>query len=113
MLVMLRSAVLLLLVAQPASALDKIEAIGAEKCGGETKSYSVEFLAPDKGVIATPKVVLKGDRPAEDAFLTLTLDGRPCPDARCTIQASKGQEHRLLATRASARGKLCVVIARP
>src|SRR4051794_23924387 len=44
---MVRFALVLLLMSQPASALDKIEAVGAEKCGGETTSYAVaSFLRP-------------------------------------------------------------------
>jgi hypothetical protein len=34
-------------LAGPAGAIDTIEAVGAQKCGGRVKSYAVEFLAPD------------------------------------------------------------------
>src|SRR3712207_6030489 len=32
-------------------AIDMMEAVGAEKCGGPVKSYEVEFLAPDNAAL--------------------------------------------------------------
>jgi hypothetical protein len=40
------SALATILVGDTAHAIDTMEAVGAEKCGGPVKSYEVEFLAP-------------------------------------------------------------------
>jgi hypothetical protein len=46
------SALAMLLVGDTAYAIDTMEAVGAEKCGGPVKSYEAEFLAPDNASLA-------------------------------------------------------------
>ena len=35
-----------------AKAIETIEAVGAERCGGPVKAFEVEFLAPDNAALA-------------------------------------------------------------
>src|SRR3954471_6989364 len=88
--------VVLMLLQQPALALDTMEAIGAEKCGRRAKTY--EFLAPENATLeARAKVVAKG---TTDLFaaVALALDGKECTEGRCGLQAKKGQSYRLSAS---------------
>src|SRR5215204_5913554 len=73
-----------------ASAAASMETIGAEKCGGRVPAFEVEFLAPDGAALeATAKALVRGaPSPAQDA-VTLSIDGKPCTNARCLFQARK------------------------
>jgi len=106
--------VVLMLLQQPALALDTMEAIGAEKCGRRAKTYEIEFLAPENATLeARAKVVAKG---TNDLFaaVALALDGKECTEGRCGLQAKKGQSYRLSAsTKLSSPDELCIVVARP
>jgi len=106
----------LLMTAQTAGAAPAtMETIGAEKCGGRVNAYQVEFLAPDSAALeATAKAVVKGSpSPAQDA-VTLSLDGKPCTDARCLFQGRKGETYKLAATtKLRSFDELCIVVARP
>lgn len=101
-------------LAGPAGAVDTIEALGAEKCGGKVKSYAVEFLAPEDGQVeASTKTMVRGSD-AQRASTQLAIDGRPCAEARCVFRAVKGKSYKLSAE--SDRldfDDLCIVIARP
>jgi hypothetical protein len=100
-------------LAGSAGAADLIQAVGALKCGGRVKSYAVEFLAPDTEELeATAKAVVR-DMEA-DRQVRLSLDGRPCNEARCSFRASKGQSYRLVAESEPVTfDHLCIVISRP
>ena len=102
-----------LVLAGSAGAVDLIEAVGALKCGGRVRSYAVEFLAPDTEELeANAKALVRGLE--ADRQVRLSLDGRPCNEARCSFRASKGQTYRLVAGSEPVRfDHLCVVISRP
>ena len=105
----------LMLVAQETNAADMMESIGAEKCGGPVKTYEVEFLAPNNATLeATAKVVLNGLTVTAPNATTLSIDGRACTNARCPLEAKKGQTYKLVAASALPRfDELCIVVARP
>jgi hypothetical protein len=42
----------LILTGDMAQAIETIEAVGAERCGGSVKAFEVEFLAPDNASLA-------------------------------------------------------------
>ena len=89
--------------------------IGAEKCGGRVTVFEVEFLAPDGAALeATAKALVRGaPSPAQDV-VTLSIDGKPCTNARCLFQARKGETYKLAAaTKLRAFEDLCIVVARP
>jgi hypothetical protein len=92
-----------------------IEAIGAEKCGGRVNAYDVEFLAPENAALeATAKALVNGSPSQAPDAVTLSIDGRPCTDARCLFQARKGETYKLVArTKLRQFQDLCVVVARP
>src|SRR5215208_2089038 len=102
-----------LVLAGSAGAVDLIQAVGALKCGGRVKSYAVEFLAPDTEPLdASAKAVVR-DLEA-DRHVRLSLDGRPCTDARCSFRASKGQTYRFVAESEPVTfDHLCIVVSRP
>ena len=105
----------LILSHHAALAIDTMEAIGAEKCGGRVKSYEIEFLAPDSAPLeATAKAIVRGaSDPAPDA-VTLSLDGKPCTNARCGFTAKKGETYKFAAASRLPRiDDLCIVVARP
>ncbi|HEX2136152.1 MAG TPA: hypothetical protein VHG30_09655 [Microvirga sp.] len=103
-----------LVLAGPAGAVDVIEAVGAQKCGGRVKSYAVEFLAPEDAQLEASAKAMAGGAEARPETVRLSLDGRPCRDARCTFRASKGQTYRFVAEGEPVTfSELCVVIARP
>jgi hypothetical protein len=98
-----------------ASAAATMESIGAEKCGGRVTVFEVEFLAPDGAALeATAKALVRGaPSPAQDA-VTLSIDGKPCTNARCLFQARKGETYKLAAaTKLRTFEDLCIVVARP
>src|SRR4051812_35597965 len=98
-----------------ASAAASMESIGAEKCGGRVTLFEVEFLAPDGAALeATAKALVRGaPSPAQDV-VTLSIDGKPCADARCPFQARKGETYKLAAaTKLRNFEELCIVVARP
>ena len=100
-------------VAGPAGAVDVMEAVGAQKCGGRVRSYAVEFLAPENADLEASAKAVVGDTEAHRQ-VRLTLDGRPCANARCSFRASKGKTYRLVAESEPVTfDHLCVVIARP
>ena len=102
-----------LVLAGPAAAVDLMEAVGAQKCGGRARSYSVEFLAPENGELEASAKAVVGDTEAHRQ-VRLTLDGRPCANARCSFRASKGKTYRLVAESEPVTfDHLCVVVARP
>ena len=44
----------------------------------------------------------------------LSLDGKPCPNGRCTFHATKGQSYRLVAKSTGPRfDELCISVVRP
>ena len=98
-----------------AYAMDTMESVGAEKCGGPAKAYEIEFLAPDSAALqATAKVVVKGNTVLRPEAVTLAIDGKECGDARCAFQAKKGQTYRFsAASRLPNFDELCIVVARP
>ena len=107
-------ALLIWLLSSPAFAAEAIEAVGAEKCGGAVKSYAVDFLAPEDRQVEARAKVLRGG--AEDARSTpaLSVDGKPCSDARCAFRAIKGQTYKLSAeSTAQNLENLCISVTRP
>jgi hypothetical protein len=105
------------LLSGPAQAADKIEAVGGEKCGSPATPYTVEFLAPeDAQVEAEARAKASDETPADRARETaaLSLDGRPCANARCSFRALKGNTYTLVAesTKPGAR-QVCISVARP
>src|SRR5215207_2604667 len=98
-----------------ASAAASMETIGAEKCGGRVTAFEVEFLAPDGAALeATAKVLVRGASSAAQNAVTLSIDGKPCADARCPFQARKGETYKLAAaTKLRTFEDLCIVVARP
>jgi hypothetical protein len=105
----------LMLLHQPALAVDTMEAIGAEKCGGPVKSYQIEFLAPESASLeATAKAIVKGAPNLAPEAVTLSIDGKPCTNARCTFAAKKGETYKFAAASGLPRiDDLCIVVARP
>jgi hypothetical protein len=99
----------------PALAIDTIEAIGAEKCGGAVKSYQIEFLAPDSASLeATAKAIVRGATDLAPEAVTLSIDGTLCTNARCGFQAKKGQTYKFAAASGLPRvDDLCIGVARP
>jgi hypothetical protein len=94
--------------------MDTIEAVGAQKCGGRVKSYTVEFLAPDNAELEASAKALVDDTEPQRATARLSLDGRPCANARCSFPARKGQTYKLVAeSEIASFDNLCVVVARP
>src|SRR3954466_6977461 len=81
-----------------ASAAASMETIGAEKCGGRVTAFEVEFLAPDGAALeATAKALVRGAPSLAQDAVTLSLNGKPCADARCPFQARKGETYKLAA----------------
>src|SRR5215218_9143640 len=75
-------------IANLASAAATMETIGAEKCGGRVTAFEVEFLAPDGAALeATAKALVRGAPSLAQDAVTLSIDGKPCADARCPFQA--------------------------
>src|SRR3954447_21775422 len=105
----------LMLSHNPALAIDMIEAIGAEKCGGPAKSYQIEFLAPDSASLeATAKAIVRGATDLRPEAVTLSIDGTSCTNARCAFQAKKGQSYKLAAASGLPRvDDLCIGVSRP
>src|SRR3954469_7111526 len=69
-------ALAMMLSHNPALAIDTIEAIGAEKCGGPVRSYHIEFLAPDSATLeATAKAIVRGATALSPEAVTLSIDG--------------------------------------
>jgi hypothetical protein len=51
----------LILTGDTAQAIETIEAVGAERCGGSVKAFEVEFLAPDTASMAgEAKAIVNG-----------------------------------------------------
>ncbi len=98
-----------------ANAIDTMESIGAEKCGGQVKSYEIEFLSPENATLeATAKVMVKGAAVLAPNAVTLSVDSKPCTNARCGFQAKKGETYRFAAmSRLPRLDDLCIVVARP
>ena len=109
------SALATILVGDAAHAIDTMEAVGAEKCGGPVESYEVEFLAPDNASLAgTAKALVNGVPATEPTAANLSIDGRPCTNARRSFDAKKGQTYRFAAsTELPKVENLCIVVARP
>ena len=103
------------LLLAPAHAAETIEAIGAEKCGGGQSAYAVDFLAPDDASLEARAKARVGSRDSPYQELqTLSLDGRPCPEGRCSFQAKKGQTYKIVAEPQGPRGnEVCVSVGRP
>ena len=102
-------------IANLASAAATMETIGAEKCGGRITDFEVEFLAPDGAALeATAKALVRGAPSLAQNAVTLSIDGKPCADARCPFQARKGETYKLAAaTKLRNFEELCIVVARP
>ncbi len=105
----------LMLSHHPALAIDTMEAIGAEKCGGRVKSYQIEFLAPDSASLeAKAKAIVRGAPDLTGEAVTLSIDGTLCTKARCGFQAKKGQSYKLAAASELRQiDDLCIVVGRP
>jgi hypothetical protein len=103
------------LLAGPVQAADSIEAVGAEKCGGKVNTYEVEFLAPENTQVeATAKAGKSGATDPRRDTASLSLDGQPCRNAKCSFHANKGQTYRLVAQSAVAdHDELCISVTRP
>ena len=102
-----------LVFASPAGAVDLVEAVGALKCAGRLRSYTVEFLAPENAELEASAKAMVGGTEAHRQ-VRLTLDGRPCPNARCSFRATKGKSYKFVAESEPVTfDHLCVVIARP
>ena len=102
------------LSAGAAEAAGQIEAIGAEKCG-RARAHEVSFLAPETATVeATAKVLRNGVALSAPDVTAVSVDWKPCADARCAFQAKKGDTYRLAASTAvpNADG-LCIAVARP
>ena len=101
----------LMLLHQPALAVDTMEAIGAEKCGGPVKSYQIEFLAPHSASLeTTAKAIVRGATDPAPEAVTLSIDGKPCTNARCTFGAKKGETYKFAAASGLPRiDDLCIV----
>jgi hypothetical protein len=68
-------------------------------------AFEVEFLAPDGAALeATAKALVRGAPSLAQDAVTLSIDGKPCADARCPFQARKGETYKLAAATARARG---------
>jgi len=108
-------ALAMMLSANPALAIDTMEAIGAEKCGGPVKSYQIEFLAPDSASLeATAKAFVRGAPVLSAEAVTLSIDGTLCTNARCGFQAKKGQSYKFAAASGLPRiDDLCIGVSRP
>ena len=96
-------------------AIETIEAVGAERCGGSAKAFEVDFLAPDNASLAgTAKAIVNGLAATTPDAARLSIDGRGCTSGRCPFEAKKGQTYRLAASSELPRiENLCVVLARP
>jgi hypothetical protein len=102
-------------VATPGFAAETIEAIGGEKCGKASKSYAVEFLAPENADLeARGKGMVGSSEEAKPGTIALSLDGKPCPTGRCVFRATKGQTYKLTADSTAQKvDTLCVSVSRP
>ena len=100
---------------QSALAVDTMEAIGAERCGGRVKSYQIEFLAPEAATLeAKAKAIVRGATDPAPEAVTLSIDGRMCTNARCGFEAKKGQSYKFAAASGLPRiDDLCIVVGRP
>ena len=98
-----------------AQAIDTIEAVGAERCGGSVKAFEVEFLAPENASLAgTAKAIVNGLAATAPNATRLSIDGRECTNSRCPFEAKKGQTYRFAASsELPGIENLCVVVARP
>jgi hypothetical protein len=101
-------------LAGPAGAVDTIEALGAERCGGKVKSYAVDFLAPEDAQLEASTKTMSGGADLQRDTTHLSLDGKACTDARCPFRATKGQTYKLKAESDTVNfDNLCIVVARP
>jgi hypothetical protein len=98
-----------------AHAIETIEAVGAERCGGSVKAFEVEFLAPDNASLAgTAKAIVNGIAATTPNAARLSIDGRECTNGRCPFEAKKGQTYRFaVSSELPGIENLCVVVARP
>ena len=103
------------LTISPAFAAETIEAIGSERCGKPPRPYTVDFLAPeDADLEVRVKVMVRGSEDFDRDTSALSLDGKPCPNGRCTFHATKGQSYRLVAKSTGPRfDELCISVVRP
>ena len=108
------AALMMSLSASNVLAVEVIESIGAEKCGGAVKSYAVEFLAPEDTQVEARAKALRGGAEDARAVSALSLDGKPCSDGRCAFRPRKGQTYKLSAESAVQNVEsLCISVARP
>jgi hypothetical protein len=97
-----------------ALAAEVIEALGAEKCGGAARTYTVDFLAPEDTQVEARAKVLRGGTEDVRSTPALSVDGKPCVNGRCAFRATKGQTYKLTAeTMAQGIENLCISLARP
>ena len=55
-------------------------------------AFEMEFLAPDGAALeATAKALVRGAPSLAQDAVTLSIDGKPCADARCPFQAAKAR----------------------
>jgi hypothetical protein len=103
-------------IAPAAGAVEEpMQAVGAQKCGGRVRSFTIEFVAPESAAllaIARDKVVNELLR--NGPLLSLSMDGKACRDGECRFQANKGQTYTFVAMGDLAMPRdLCISVVRP
>jgi hypothetical protein len=83
-----------------ATAAELIEAVGAKKCGGRAKSFTVEFLAPEDAtsLVASAEAKVAEETMPSRTTASLSLDGQACRNGECSFSAKKGQTYTFVAT---------------
>ncbi len=102
-------------LAGPAGAAETMEAVGAQKCGGAVRSYTIEFLAPETTqLVASATASVGGATDRRRATAKLSIDGKPCNRDECSFRANKGQTYTLSAeSEVQASDELCISVSRP
>jgi hypothetical protein len=94
---------------------EPMQAVGAQKCGGSVRSFTVEFLAPESAAllaIARDKIVRELLRNGPE--LSLSIDGKACIGGQCQFRAEKGKTYTFIASGDLAMPQdLCISVVRP
>jgi hypothetical protein len=92
-------------------AADQIEAVGAQRCGGRVRSFSVQFLAPENAAL----VAIARERLGDGPRMSLSRDGRACGSEECRFEAGKGHTYTFLARSddLAVPQDLCISVVRP
>jgi hypothetical protein len=94
---------------------EPMEAVGAQKCGGRVRSFTIEFVAPESATL----LAIARDKSASLLLdvaprPSLSIDAKACRDGQCQFQAKKGQTYTFLATGDLAVLRdLCISVVRP